>query len=134
MAALSLLISSRILQDGTAICLILCDLCYVLVYLSLPCHISSGVLFPDTDVLKTLRPFRVYFVYKFDPRLSSLRSSQTPGGPIRKRTCSCCLCGTRWSFSLPISLLLTLCSLTQETLLFIDSSSQTCCRVSRRTR
>ena len=56
MAALCLLI---ILQDGTAICLIIYDLCYVLVYLCLPCHISSGILLPDTDVLKTLRPFRV---------------------------------------------------------------------------
>ena len=56
MAALCLLI---ILQDGTAICLILYDLCYVILYLCLPCHISSGILLPDTDVLKTLRPFRV---------------------------------------------------------------------------
>ena len=74
MAALSLLISSGVLQDGTAICLILCDLYYVLVYLSLQCHISSSVLFPDTDVPKTLRPFRVYFVYKSDPRLFSFFS------------------------------------------------------------
>ena len=74
MAALSLLISSGILQDGTAICLILCDLYYVLVYLSLPCHISSSVLFPDTDVPKTLRPFRVYFVNKSDPRIFSFFS------------------------------------------------------------
>ena len=71
MAALSLLISSGVLQDGTAICLILCDLYYVLVYLSLPCHISSSVLFPDTDVPKTLRPFRVYFEYKSESRLFS---------------------------------------------------------------
>ena len=53
----------------------LSDLCYVIVYLSLPCHISSGVLFPDNDVMKTLRPFRVYFVYKFDPRLLSFFSN-----------------------------------------------------------
>ena len=78
MAALSLLISSGVLQDGTAICLILCDLYYVLVYLSLPCHISSSVLFPDTDVPKTLRPFRVYFEYKSESRLfSSLKPQRT---------------------------------------------------------
>ena len=102
--ALCLLISSRILQDGTAICLILYDLCFVLVYLSLPCHISSGILLPDTDVLKTLRPFHVYSYTSLI--LVSSRSSVTPRGLIRKRTC--CLCGSRWFLSLLISLLLNL--------------------------
>ena len=79
MAAVLLLISSRILQDGTAICLILCDLYYVLVYLSMLRHISSGVQI--TDVQETLGPFCVFFILQFDPRLISFFSDPQRTNP-----------------------------------------------------
>ena len=62
-----------------AICLILCDLCYIIVYLSLPCHISISV-FSRYWCNEDLSVFTLY--YKFDPYLSC--SSQTPWRPTRK--------------------------------------------------
>ena len=95
MAAVLLLIS-RILQDGTAI--MQCDLYYVLVYLSFLCRISSSVFYQITDVQKTLRPF----IHHITSLILVSSSSPTTRGPIRKRTCSCWLCGTMWSFALSI--------------------------------
>ena len=79
-------------------------LCPFLVYLSLLCNISSGVFFPDKWCPEDPKAFQC-FVHITSLILVS-RSSLIPRGPIRKCTCSCCLCGTRWSISLSISLLL----------------------------